>query len=285
MNIEMKKLDLGLLEGRLLIFGGPYSNLAATIAMKEWADYAGIPAESTLCTGDLVAYCAEPAETLKLVRDWGIHVVMGNCEEAFASEADDCGCGFDEESACSVLSRQWYRYAGERIGMDDRQWIEYLPRMIEFRYAGFGCKVIHAGVASINQFIFESDSLVDKSEQIGTVGTDIVIAGHSGIPFGQKVSAGYWLNAGMIGMPANDGCAGTWFMLIDNDNEVPVVSWHRLEYAAHLSENSTTAAGMPEYGEALTSGLWPSRDILPQWEKQQTGRPLQIQPLALLNGR
>ena len=78
----------------MLIFGGPYSNLQATIAMQARAAELEIPAKRTLCTGDIVAYCAEPAETIDLIRSWGIHVVMGNCEESLAFSEPDCGCGF-----------------------------------------------------------------------------------------------------------------------------------------------------------------------------------------------
>ena len=67
---------------KLLVFGGPYSNLAATMALQARARELDIPAERIICTGDIVAYCAEPEQTIELIRDWGIHGVMGNCEEA-----------------------------------------------------------------------------------------------------------------------------------------------------------------------------------------------------------
>lgn len=74
--------ELGDLSGPILIFGFPYSNLAATRAMRERAEELGIPPERTLCTGEVVAYCAQPEETVALIRDWGIAVVQGNCEES-----------------------------------------------------------------------------------------------------------------------------------------------------------------------------------------------------------
>ncbi len=64
-----------------------------------------------LCTGDLVAYCGDPVATIDLIRDAGIPVVMGNCDEQLAAGASDCGCGFDPESACARLSADWYAYA------------------------------------------------------------------------------------------------------------------------------------------------------------------------------
>lgn len=278
MHIE----NLGRLEGRVLLFGGPYSNLQATRAMMAEAQKLGVPASRVICSGDLVAYCGEPVETVDLIREWGISVVMGNCEESLGSDADDCDCGFDENSACSLLSVKWYEYANTLIGAEQRQWMAGLPGAIRFEYAGFGCQVIHGGVSAINQFIFESDSLVEKSRQIRQSRADIIIAGHAGIPFGQKVAAGYWLNAGVIGMPANDGTADTWYLLIDSNENGVAASWHRLEYDAATSRRSTQSAGMTEYAQALVDGLWPAQDSLPCWEKQQRGRPLQIPPLVLL---
>ena len=98
---------LGEIDSQLLVFGGAYSNLAATIAMRTKAEELGIAAGHIICTGDIVAYCAEPRQTVELIRDWGIHVIMGNCEESLATLQQDCGCGFEEGSACSTLSIAW----------------------------------------------------------------------------------------------------------------------------------------------------------------------------------
>ena len=107
----MSVRDLGTLDGPVLIFGGPYSNVHATRALIATAAAHGIPADRVICTGDVVAYAADAAATTDAIMDWGVPVVMGNCEESFGNEQDDCGCGFDEGTACDVLSRQWYAYA------------------------------------------------------------------------------------------------------------------------------------------------------------------------------
>src|SRR5690242_151043 len=73
----------------LLIFGGPYSNLQATEAMLAEARRLGIPAGRTICTGDVVAYGADPCETVDAVRAAGIPVVMGNCDESLGTRSED----------------------------------------------------------------------------------------------------------------------------------------------------------------------------------------------------
>src|SRR5690349_4353722 len=90
--------------GPALVFGGPYSNLQATAAVLAAAARLGIPPARIICTGDLVAYCGDPAATIDLVGAAGIHVVMGNCDEQLAQGGADCGCGFPAGSACERAS-------------------------------------------------------------------------------------------------------------------------------------------------------------------------------------
>ena len=65
--------SLRLLPGPVLLFGGPYSNLSATKAMRRWAESNGIAPGNCICTGDVVAYGARPEETVNLIRDSGIN--------------------------------------------------------------------------------------------------------------------------------------------------------------------------------------------------------------------
>ena len=127
---------LGELNGPILVFGGPYSNLQATQAIKAVAEERNIPPAQVFCTGDTVAYCGEPFETVDLIREWGVHVVKGNCEESLATDAPDCGCGFEEGTTCSLLSVDWYRFARRQVSTEQKQWMEQLPSRITLSCAG-----------------------------------------------------------------------------------------------------------------------------------------------------
>ncbi|MFT6791450.1 MAG: hypothetical protein ACJA04_000652 [Cellvibrionaceae bacterium] len=54
----------------LLVFGGTYSNLQAVTALKDRAEILGIKPDHIICTGDIVAYCGQPAETVDFIRQW-----------------------------------------------------------------------------------------------------------------------------------------------------------------------------------------------------------------------
>ena len=273
---------------RLLLFGGCYSNLAATQAMQAVASELAIKPQQIICTGDLVAYCAEPVEVLDLIQDWGIHVLMGNCEESLGFEQLDCGCGFEQTSVCSALSIAWYQYATQRVTPEHRTWMKSLPRSMKFQFQSVQFNVVHGSVVSINQFIFPSTEATIKLAQINQTNADVVIGGHSGIPFGHLLTdngskSKAWLNSGAIGMPANDGSSDGWYMLIEAENSGSRVSWHRLIYDVNASQLATQKAGMVEYAEALSTGLWPSMDVLPTTEQDAQGRRLEVGAMTIAN--
>ncbi len=256
----------------VLVFGGAYSNLEATRALRAEATRLGIRPEHTICTGDVVAYCADARETAALIRDWGIHVVMGNCEESLGWNKDDCGCGFANGTACDQLSAAWYAHANTEITEEQREWMRSLPRRIDLLLSGRRLAVVHASVDSINRFIFGSTPWSDKERQIALAGCDGVIGGHSGIPFSQAVAGKLWHNAGAIGMPANDGTRRVWYsLLIPTDNGIEIHA-EALDYDAASAAGKVRACGLPEgYAAALETGLWPSCDVLPAAELRLRG--------------
>ncbi|KEA62816.1 hypothetical protein ADIMK_3015 [Marinobacterium lacunae] len=273
---------LGVLNGPVLLFGGPYSNFAATRAIRQVADARGIPPERCICTGDIVAYCAEPSETLELIRHWGIPVVMGNCEESLAHAAEDCGCGFEEGSACSVLSERWYAYASSCVSAEQRAWMATLPRSLTFVLAGKRVRVVHGSPGRINEFIFSSTSRSIKQGFLEQTESDLIVGGHCGLPFGQRLENGYWLNTGAIGLPANDGTSRGWFLLLEPHSDSISASWHPLIYPCHLSVAAMRERGLDNgYADALETGLWPSTDVLPDEEKRATGRAVALSSLSI----
>jgi predicted phosphodiesterase len=257
----------------LLVFGGPYSNLAATLAMKAEAERLGIPPCQIICTGDVVAYGAEPEDTTQLIRDWEIHVIAGNCEEQLAAGAADCGCGFDEGSACDLLSKGWYPFANSRISAASRAWMGQLPATLRFEYGGRRFRVVHGGVNQTNRFLFASETGPLASE-VAQANADVIIAGHSGLPFITRVGDGVWFNPGVIGMPANDGTPDVWYGLITADAATETLNFatRRLTYDFHAAAATLRRQGHANgYARTFVTGLWPSLDVLPDAESAAAG--------------
>lgn len=260
--------------GPLFVIGGPYGNYDATLAALDEAARRGV--RDILCTGDLVAYCPDGAETVALLRDAGVAVVAGNVEQQLAAEAADCGCGFEEGSACDALSARWWRYAQETIDAETRSWMGRLPTRIDVQWPTTRFAAIHGGARDISKFLFASDREEKFAAELDLLGTDGVIAGHCGLPFVRELFDGrVWLNAGAVGMPANDGTPRVWCAQLTPNGEGIEIETIALAYDPSATVSRMREVGLPEgYAQALLTGLWPSLDVLPPAERAATGYPI-----------
>ena len=265
-------------DGPVMVVGGPYSNLRATHAAMAEAERLRIPPNRVICTGDVVAYCAEPDETAQAVAAWRCHVVQGNCEQQIASGAADCACNFEQGSACDLLAKGWYPFAAARVSDEMRSWMGSLPGTLTFRLGGLGFRVVHGGTREVSRWVFASqEDLI--AEECALAGAEVVIAGHCGIPFIARSGLRTWFNDGVVGMPANDGTPNVWYGLATPTSDGVTLSTHRLVY-----DHQAAAAAMRRFGHAngyartLVTGLWPSLDVLPTHERRQAA--VKLKPLT-----
>ncbi|MGI9379837.1 MAG: metallophosphoesterase family protein [Methyloligellaceae bacterium] len=267
--------DLGELSGPMAIFGGLYGNLEALNAFLDLADRLKIPSDHIIQTGDVVAYCADPLVCVEQIMTRNFHSIKGNVEESLAFNADDCGCGFEEGTACDVLSNQWYAYVDSNIGTEHREWMSELPDQLSFQYHGRRVRVLHGSSSEVNEFIFPSTSEARYESMFQETGADIIIAGHSGLPYTLNMGDRIWHNSGALGMPANDGTPRVWASLLVPDRQSVKIEHLALSYDYQSAHLKMVQAGLPNgYADALKSGLWPSLDVLPEKEKTATGTPI-----------
>jgi predicted phosphodiesterase len=261
--------------GPVLMFGGPYSNIQATEALFDQARRLGIAPDQMVCTGDIVAYGADPQACVDLIRGHRVATVMGNCEEQLARNAPDCGCGFAAGSACDRLSAGWFGYANARVDAAAKRWMAGLPRRIDLAIGGRRLAIVHGAPSRINRFVFGSDPEAMLADEIALTGVDGVIAGHCGLGFTRMVGGKLWHNAGAVGLPANDGTPRGWFSVLTPHGDGFSITPMPLAFDHGAAAFAMRAAGLAEdYAGAIETGVWPNFDILPLAERAATAMPL-----------
>ncbi|APY01315.1 metallophosphoesterase family protein [Lacinutrix venerupis] len=268
-----KKINnIGTLKGKVLLFGGVYSNLQALEALKAIAEKESIPAENCICTGDIVGYCAQPEETVQLFKLWKAKSILGNVEIQLIDNAEDCGCDFTEGSRCDGFSKLWYPYAQSLLSKSSINHLETLPDHIVFEYAGKKVTVIHGDYFNVSEFIFKSTNWQKKEETFNATQSDVIVAGHCGLPFYHQKNNKLWLNPGVIGMPANDGSPQVWYAILDDTNEDLKFKHHNLDYNYKLTNKLMQNGLLPEeYARTIVTGIWDNTEILPAVESGLQG--------------
>ena len=273
----MTTIDLGTIDAPLLVCGGAYGNLQALETLTVFQAQAGIPDSHVIHTGDAVAYCADTEAATKFIASRGWHAIKGNVEEQIAAGAQDCGCGFDEGSACDVASARWYAHAVATLSAHSKSWMAAQPSHLAFEMNGLRVRVVHGSVRQTNRFMWASLPEAEFTAELDLAGADMVIAGHTGIPFTRVIGDRCWHNSGALGMPANDATRRVWISVLAPADNGVTMTHHALQVDGAETAAEIRRHGLPEgYADGLETGLWPSLDILPETERAATGQALQL---------
>jgi predicted phosphodiesterase len=273
--MDKKIENLGPLSGKVLLFGGVYSNLQALEALAEIAKKEGIDPSNCICTGDIVGYCAQPEETIQFFKDWNAKSILGNVEIQLHENAEDCGCDFTKGSRCDDFSKLWYPFAKSKLSASSLSFISTLPEFIQFEFANKKITVVHGSYFNTSEFIFKSTPWTTKAVNFKDTNSDVIIAGHCGLPFNHLQNDLLWINPGVIGMPANDGNPVVWYVILEEKNAELTFEHHYLNYDYELTNNYMIEHGLPkEYADTILSGIWDNMEILPEKETQQQGKKI-----------
>lgn len=260
------------LKGNVLLFGGVYSNLQALEKLKSIAEVENISPENCICTGDIVGYCAQPEETVQFFKLWGAKSIAGNVEIQLSEGAENCGCDFKVGGRCDGFSQMWYPFAQSKLSKNSLDFMKKMPDHIQFEYAGKKITVVHGSYFNVSEFIFKSTPWEIKAQNFKATNSDVIIAGHCGLPFHHIKENKTWLNPGVIGMPANDGTPQVWYMILNDEKNKLSFKHHRMDYnfalTSKLMQNELLP---PEYARTIITGIWDNTEILPPVESGWQG--------------
>ncbi|NHN27234.1 metallophosphoesterase [Flavobacterium jejuense] len=275
--MDKKIKNIGRLKGKVLLFGGVYSNLQALEALAEVAKNENINPENCICTGDIIGYCAQPEETIQFFKKWNARSIAGNVEIQLSENAEDCGCDFIKGSRCDGFSQLWYPYAKSKLTNDSLNFISSLPEYIQFEFANKKCTLVHGSYFNTSEFIFKSTPWEKKISNFEGTKSDVIIAGHCGLPFHDEYNDLLWLNPGVIGMPANDGNPSVWYVILEEKNNSLTFKHKSLTYNHSLANSLMLDNGLPnEYAKTILTGIWDNTEILPEQETKLQGQPIQF---------
>ena len=186
---------------KLLIVSDIHANLEALGAVLAE------PHDELWVLGDLVNYGPNPGEVVDLVRREASLVVQGNHDYAIGAGADpQCSAAFRE------MARAMQDYTEPLLSLDRRAFLRGLPRTAQRTTGGCRFFLCHATPAEPLFAYCPAEPARWASETAG-LAADIVLVGHTHVPFLTRLDERRIANPGSVGQPKHGApmaCYAVW---------------------------------------------------------------------------
>lgn len=202
------------------------------------------------CGGDLVGYGAYPNEVIKLIRKYRIPTILGNYDEAVGFGKSDCGCAYTDPQMkeWGRISLEWTK---KQVDLENRAFLRSLLGRIQFTACGKKVLIVHGSPRQINEYLYAERSEDSVLRLFDEEKVDIIICGHTHLPYTRIMGSKCLINAGSVGKP-KDGdkrAAYTVIKLTESSLETEVI---RVEYDVERMAQAIEVSGLPkEFAMAL----------------------------------
>jgi putative phosphoesterase len=220
---------------RLLVVSDVHSNLAALGRVIE--DAGGF--DVLVCAGDIVGYGPDPGDCVERLKELDVRSVSGN-HDLGVTVGERPTSHFNVHAAAAVeINRRLLNPAQLR-------WLERLPKGLNLEIGGVKVSVFHGSPdRPIWEYVFPSEAELRADEFFEATGADLLILGHTHVPFVHRFNDRVLMNPGSVGQP-RDGNPKASYMLVDVVDGGIEVSHRRVEYDIEAVASRMRRLGLPE---------------------------------------
>jgi putative phosphoesterase len=239
---------------KLAVFSDVHGNLAALESV--WEDLQAQGPEAVYCLGDLVGYGAHPNEVVELIRRQEVPTVMGNYDEGVGFDLDDCGCVYKDPELKRLgdVSLAWTR---KHTDPDHKHYLQSLPLQIRLEERRPRVLMVHGSPRRMNEYLYEDRPRATFERIAKLAGTEILLFGHTHLPYQKRVGETLFVNVGSVGRP-KDGDPRAGYALIELGRR-PRVELRRVEYDVEAEAVAIEQSDLPNhYASELRLGRTPA---------------------------
>jgi putative phosphoesterase len=235
---------------RIAVLSDIHANLDALQAV--WQDIEQQKPDAVYCLGDLVGYGAYPNEVIAFLQERQVPTVLGNYDEGVGFDLSECGCAYTRPED-RLRGDQSLRWTQAKTGAEAKTYLQTLPLQIRLEERSPKLLLVHGSPRKVNEYIFE-DRPVATFERIARLaGADVLLFGHTHLPYQKRVGATLFVNDGSVGKP-KDGDPRACYALLELGRRTRV-EFRRVVYDVEAAVRAVETSGLPpQFGEELRAG-------------------------------
>ncbi|CEK29972.1 phosphodiesterase [[Clostridium] sordellii] len=194
---------------RIATISDIHSNLYAL--NEVLADIEKRNVDMVVCTGDLVGYATRPNEVIETLRKNKVLTIMGNYDEAIGNLKIICGCDYPDPKDAEKASLSM-KFTSEETTDENKAYLRNLPKEAVISFNNKTIRFVHGSTRVINEYLKENSK--EANEVMNNLDEDILVCGHTHIPYVKYYGKKLLVNAGSVGK-SKTGSPNANYVIID----------------------------------------------------------------------
>lgn len=197
---------------RIAVISDIHSNIYALEEVLNDIENRNI--DLTICTGDLVGYATRPNEVIETIKKNNILTIMGNYDDAIGNLKVVCGCDYKDPKDAEKAGLSM-NFTSKNTSYENKLYLRNLPKEATLTFNNKTLRFVHGSTRIMNEYLKENSKQAD--EVMSNLKEDILICGHTHIPYAKYYGEKLLVNAGSVGKP-KAGSPDANYVIIDINN-------------------------------------------------------------------
>lgn len=199
---------------RIAVISDIHSNIYALQSVFDDIDNRNI--DLVACTGDLVGYGTKPNEVIDLIRKNKVLTIMGNYDDAIGNYKIVCGCDYPDPKDAEKAGLSM-NFTSTETTKENKEYLSNLPKEATLKFNDKTIRLVHGSTRLINEYLKEDSKEAD--EVMSNLVEDILICGHTHIPYAKYYGDKLLVNAGSVGKPKTNNPNANYVVIDINNDE------------------------------------------------------------------
>ena len=165
-------------------------------------------ADQIFVAGDIVGGGPFPREVVQRLREQDITAIRGNVDRKVLRYARA-----KKAPKLKNSTRKNHAWTMEQLQGVDREWLAALSAERVLDWGGVRVRLVHGSPVSDTDYVYPSITARGLLAKLGTDAPDVLVCGHSHIPFTRRVAGIRVVNCGSVGRSADGDPRGSYALV------------------------------------------------------------------------
>jgi len=197
-----------------------------------------------VCAGDMTGYGPFPDEVCRFLEERRIPSIIGNYDRKVIDVTNQ---GSSAAAGMKQKKRKILLWTGAHLDVRSRRYLVGLPERLDLRFPSeHRLLVVHGSPISMDDAIYPSITRRGLEVKVGGVRPDVLVCGHTHIPFVKRIGGVLIVNCGSAGHPVDGDPRPAYALVNAEEGAMPRGRIVRFEYDRNWTIKALEKTSLPK---------------------------------------